>query len=102
MGFSWWIGIGAGLAVVGGHAALRVVTHWLALRASERRTFLLFELGGLGARMALVFGAVALVLLTLPVHVVAFVSTVIALLLLSMVIETRRIMYQMDRGTLES
>lgn len=99
---SWWLGIGAGTLVVGGHAALRLVAHRLALGASGRRTFLLFELGGLGVRMGLVFGAVALVLLFLPVHTVTFVATVIVLLVLSMIIETCRILRQMERGTLGS
>jgi general stress protein CsbA len=52
--------------------------------------------------MALVFGAVALVLLYAPVHEEAFVGTVLALLVVSMGVETRLILRRMDQGTLRS
>lgn len=51
--------------------------------------------------MALVFGAVLLVLLYVPVHTTAFVGTVIALLVLSTVVEARVIVRRMDQGALE-
>ena len=86
--------------MMGGHAALRVLTHRLALRASGRQTFLLLELGGLGVRMVLVFGAVAVVLLYAPVHETVFVGTVLVLLILSMILEARLILRRMDRETL--
>jgi hypothetical protein len=99
---SWWLSIGMGIGVVGVHAAVRVLAHSLAVSASDQRSFLLFELGGLGGRMMLVFGAMVLVLLFLPVQVAVFVSTVIVLLILSMIVETRLIARRMDRGTLKS
>lgn len=100
MSLTWWLSIGAGGLVMGGHAALRVLTHRLALTRSTRRAFLLLELGGLGVRMALVFGAVALMLMLVPVHEAAFVGTVLALLVLSMGVEVRLILRRMDRGGL--
>lgn len=100
MSLTWWFSIGAGVLLMAGHAGLRVLTHRLALRASARRVFLVLELGGLGGRMALVFGAVALVLLYTPVHETAFVGTVLVLLILSMILETRLILRRMERGTL--
>lgn len=84
------------------HAVLRMLVHRFALRQSDRRAFLLLELGGMGARMALVFGAVALGLLYAPLHEAAFVGTVLALLVLSMIIEARFILHRMDRGSLQS
>ena len=88
MDASWWLGIGVGVAIMGLHALVRRGAHYFSRRASDQRTFLLLELGGLGARMLLVFGAVALVLLLVPVHAVAFVGTVIVLLILSVIVET--------------
>lgn len=102
MELSWWLGIGIGVGVIGLHAGARILTHRFALRASDRRTFLFVELGGLGGRMALVFGAVALVLLYAPVHEGAFVTTVIVLLIASMILETRVIVRQLDGGSLGS
>ena len=96
MDASWWLGIGMGILVAGLHAAVRMGTHYLSFRTSDHKTFLVCELGGLGGRMFLVFGAVALVLLFVPVHVVAFVSTVIVLLVLSMIAETRFMIRRMD------
>ena len=100
MSLTWWLSIGGGILIVGGHAGLRVLTHRLALRASARQAFLLLELGGLGIRMALVFGAVALVLLYAPVHETVFVGTVLVLLILSMILEARLIFRRMDRESL--
>lgn len=99
---SWWLGIALGMGIIGLHVGARVLTHHFALQASDRRTFLWVELGGLGGRMALVFGAVALVLLVVEVHRVAFVSTVIGLLIVSMGVETRLIIRRMERGALGS
>lgn len=100
MTLTWWLSIGAGIGVMSVHAGLRVFTHRLALGRSTRSLFLLLELGGLGARMILVFGAVALTLLYAPVHPVAFVGTVIALLILSMVFEARLVLRRMEREEL--
>lgn len=86
---------------MGLHTALRAFTHRLALRASERRSFLLLELGGLTVRMALAFGAAVLIFLFTPVHEGAFASTVVILLVLSMIGETSLVFRQMDRGTLD-
>jgi hypothetical protein len=99
---SWWLSIGMGIGIVGAHAAVRVWVHSLAVSASDQRSFLLFELGGLGGRMVLVFSAVALVLFFVPVQVAVFVGTVIVLLILSVIVETRLIARWMDRGTLGS
>lgn len=100
MGLTWWLSIGAGGLVIGAHAAFRVFTHRLALRCSARRTFLLAELGGLGARMMIAFVGVALGLAYAPVHEGIFVGTVLVLLVLSMGIETHAIFRRMDTGTL--
>ena len=100
MEHSWWLSIGIGIGIVGMHAAIRVLSHYCAFGASDQRLFLLLELGGLGGRMVLVFGAVTLVLLFLPVQAAVFVSTVIALLILSVIVETLFVVRRMDRGTL--
>ncbi len=100
MSLSWWLGIGVGIGVMGGHAALRAVTHRLALRRSTQRAFLLVELGGLGGRMVLLFGAVAFILLYIPVHQGAFVGTVLLLLVASMVFEVYLIFRHLDRNAL--
>jgi len=95
-----WFGIAGGVSVMAGHTLLRILTHRWALRRSEGRTFLLFELGGLGIRMALVLGAVGLVLAFVPVHEAAFVGTVLLLLVVSMVVEVRLIVRRIDQGAL--
>ena len=100
MTFTWWLGIGVGVGVMGVHAALRMLTHRVALEMGGRRPFLLVELGGLVVRMALVFGAVALALALAPMDRLAFVSTVIVLLVLSMILEVRLIVREMDRDAL--
>lgn len=102
MEYSWWLSIGMGIGIVGAHAAVRVLAHYFAFSTSNQRVFLLLELGGLGSRMILVFGAVALVLFFLPVQGAIFVSTVIVLLILSVIVETGLIARRMDRGTLGS
>ncbi len=99
---AWWLGILLGIGVIGLHAALRILAHLFAFRMSDHRTFVFLELGGLAGRMMVVFGAVALVLLFVPVHPVAFVATVLLLLILSMGGETYFFARQPDRGTLES
>jgi hypothetical protein len=58
------------------------------------------ELGGLGVRMALVFAAAALVLLFVPVHEEVFVGVMLALLVVSMILEARLILRRMDQGEL--
>ena len=100
MEHSWWLSIGMGIGIVGVHAAVRVLAHYFAFSASDQRLFLLLELGGLGGRMVLVFGAMALVLFFLPVRIAVFVSTVIVLLILSVIVETFLVARRMDRGTL--
>jgi len=88
MSTSWWPGIGMGILVMGLHTAVRLGAHYFSLRTADQRVFFFFELGGLGGRMLLVLGAVALVLLLIPVHPIAFVGTVIVLLIVSMIVET--------------
>jgi len=100
MGWSLWLGIGMGIAVIGGHAVLRLGGHRLARTASDPQRFLVFELGGLGVRMALVLGAIGLVLLYLPVHKVGFAVTVTMLLLVSVGMEVRHIRRRMRQGRL--
>jgi hypothetical protein len=97
MNGSWWLGIGLGIGVIGLHTAGRILAHYFSFRASEQGAFLLLEMGGLGARMFVVFGAVALVLLFVPVHPVAFMGTVIVLLILGMVGETYLIAHRMGQ-----
>jgi len=87
---AWWLGIGVGIGVMGGYAALRGWARRLARRQSDVRAFLLVELGGMGGRAVLVLGAVALVVGLVPVHVGAFVGTVLSLLTLSIVLEVAR------------
>ena len=102
MDASWWLGIGMGIAVIGLHAVVRMGAHYWSLRADDQRTFLLLELGSLGGRMLLVFGAVALVLLFVPVHAAAFVGTVVVLLIVSTILETGFAARRGDRETLEA
>jgi len=90
------LGVGVGVAVVGGHTLLRVGIHHFARAASDQKTFLRLELGGLGVRAALVLGTVAAVLLYAPVHKVGFTVTVIALLVLSVTAEIFRIGHRMS------
>lgn len=96
MGHSWWLGIGLGLGVAGLHAAARRLVHHLARRASRQRTFLVVELGGLGGRMLLVLGAVAVVLLFAPVHRAAFVGTVAVALVVGLLMEVRTMARRTD------
>ncbi len=99
MEYSWWLGIGAGVGIMGVHAAVRLWAHALARRAADVRTFLVWELGGLGVRMMLVLVGSGGILLTAPVHPVVFVGTVVTLLVLSMILEVRRLLYRMDSGS---
>jgi len=85
----WWLGVATGVAVMGGHALLRVLTHHLALRQGDRQRFLVIELSGLGVRMLALLGAVALILTLVPIHEEAFVGAVLLLLVLSIAVETR-------------
>lgn len=85
---AWWLGIGVGVGVMCGYAALRLWIHRCARRRPDVRSFLLVELGGLAGRMVLVLSAVGLVLAFVPVHPEAFVATVLALLVLSIAVET--------------
>jgi hypothetical protein len=87
----WWLGAAMGVGVMGGHTLLRVLTHRLALRQEDRQRFLVIELGGLGARMLALLGAVALILTLVPVHEEGFVGAVLLLLVLSMAVETHLI-----------
>lgn len=97
----WWFSIGVGVAVMAAHGALRVFTHRLALRQSRGRSFLLYELVGLGGRMVLVLSAVTVVLAMVPVHKAAFVGTVLLLLVVSMLFELRLVLQHLDHGGLE-
>jgi uncharacterized membrane protein YqjE len=96
---AWWLGIGMGAGVIGLHAAGRILAHYFSFQVSDQGAFLLLEMGGLGVRMFIVFGAVALVLLFVPVHPVAFVATVVVLLILGMIVETYWIARRMDRDS---
>lgn len=100
MSLSFWLGIGVGVGIMGLHTVLRAVTHRVALQQSASRSFLVFELGGLAVRMALVFGASAVVLLFVPVDKLAFIATVLALLIVSMILETRYVLRHLDRDGL--
>lgn len=73
---------------MGGYVALRLLTHRLAQRQPDVRTFVIVEMGGLVGRMMLVLGGAALVLVLLPVDPNAFVGTVLSLLVLSVGVET--------------
>lgn len=94
---SWWLGIGLGVGIFALHTAGRILAHSLSSQASDQRTALLLEMGGLGGRMLFVFVAVALVLLFVPVHPASFAVTVIALLLLGMVVEVRLVAQGTER-----
>lgn len=85
---AWWFGIAVGVGVMGGYAALRLLTHRLAQRQTDVRAFLVVELGGLLGRVMLVLSVVALVLVLVPVNVTAFAGTVVSLLVLSIITET--------------
>jgi len=95
-----WLGLGGGAATVALHVAARVLTHYVALRVSNRKTFLVIELGGLGGRMGLVFVAMILVLLYAPVHVPTYVGTLLGLLFVSIVFETWMIVRRMRQDGL--
>lgn len=97
---AWWLGIGIGIGLMGGHAALRLLTHRLALRRADAHSFLLFELGGLGGRMVLLLCAVALVLTLVPVDEAAFVGTVLLLLVISLIVEVRLVVRHLNRDAL--
>jgi len=96
MSGSWWLGIGLGIGVMGLHAAGRALVHYVSSLASDQGTFLLLEIGGLGVRMFVVLGGVALVLLFVPAHPVPFVGTVAALLILGVVMDTYSVAHRMD------
>ena len=93
---AWWLGIGAGLGLMSVYAALRLVTHRLARARSDLHTFTLVELGGLGGRMLTILIAAAIVLAFAPVSPVAFVATVLSLLVLSIAIETVLVLRRTD------
>jgi hypothetical protein len=84
---AWWLGIGIGVGIMCGYAALRVWVHRLSSRRADARVGLIVELGGLVGRMALVLAAVGVVLAFVPVHVGAFVGTVLAILVVSVAAE---------------
>jgi len=95
-----WLGLGGGVVTAGLHAAARVLTHYVALRVSGRKTFLVIELGGLGARMGLVFVVMILVLLYAPVHVPTYVGTLLSLLFVSIAFEIWMIVRRMRQDGL--
>jgi hypothetical protein len=80
---------------MGGYAVLRVWLRRLARRRSEASSFVAAELGGLALRMLGVLAAVGLVLAFVPVHMGAFVGTVLVLLVLSIAVETALIVRRM-------
>ncbi|MFB6248498.1 MAG: hypothetical protein ABEL97_08010 [Salinibacter sp.] len=85
---AWWLGIGVGIGVMGGYAALRVWLRRVAWRRPDASAFVAVEMGGLTLRVLGLLGTVGLVLVFVPVHVEAFVGTVLALLILSIAVET--------------
>lgn len=87
-----------GIGVMAVHAALRLLTHRVAGRYSGT-AFLVVELGGLGGRMLLLMGAVALVLLCTRVPKIPFVGTVLLILVLSIIVETRLILREEPSGS---
>lgn len=80
---------------MGVHVTLRVLTHRLARKYSERRLFLIVELGGLGGRTVMLLSAMVLVLAFAPVHEAAFAGTVLALLVASIIVETHLMVRRM-------
>ncbi len=95
-----WLGLGGGVATVGLHVLARMLTHYAALRASDRETFLIIELGGLGGRMGLVFVVMIVVLLYAPVHVPTYVGTLLGLLFVSLAFEIWMIVRRMRQDGL--
>ncbi len=95
-----WLGLGGGAATVGLHVLARMLTHYAALRAPDRETFLIIELGGLGGRMGLVFVAMIVVLLYAPVHVPTYVGTLLGLLFVSIAFEIWMIFRRMRQDGL--
>ncbi len=95
-----WLGLGGGVATVGLHVLARMLTHYAALRASDRETFLIIELGGLGGRMGLVFVVMIVVLLYAPVHVPTYVGTLLGLLFVSIAFEIWMIVLRMRQDGL--
>lgn len=84
---AWWLGVGIGVGIMCGYVGLRVWVHRLSERRPGAHGGLVVELGGLVGRMFLVLAAVGVVLAFVPVHVEAFVGTVLALLVLSVAAE---------------
>ncbi|PSQ97030.1 MAG: hypothetical protein BRD55_03720 [Bacteroidetes bacterium SW_9_63_38] len=82
-----WLAVAVGVGVMAGQAALRVCTHRLSRRASDAHTALAVEVGGVVVRMGGVLAGMALVFIFTPVHEEAFAGTVLALLVLSLVVE---------------
>jgi uncharacterized membrane protein YqjE len=82
-----WLAAAVGIVVMAGHAALRVVTHWISRRSANVHAALGLEVGGLLLRMLLLLGVMVLVLVFTSVHKKAFAGTVLALLVLSLIVE---------------
>lgn len=82
-----WLAAAVGIVVMAGHAALRVWTHWLSRRSSNVHAALRLEVGGLVLRMAVLLGGMGLVFAFTSVHEKAFAGTVLALLVLSLIVE---------------
>jgi uncharacterized membrane protein YqjE len=82
-----WLAAAVGIVVMAGHAALRVVTHRLSRRPAEVHSLLVLELGGLVLRMTVLLGVMGLVLALTSIHEEAFAGTVLALLVLSLIVE---------------
>jgi uncharacterized membrane protein YqjE len=82
-----WLAAAVGIVVMAGHAALRVFTHRLSRRASNVHAALRLEVGGLVLRMLLLLAGMVLVLAFTSIHEKAFAGTVLALLVLSLIVE---------------
>ncbi len=93
---AWWLGIGIGVGIMCGYAALRVWVHRLSNRRADAHAGLIVELGGLVGRMFLVLAAVGFVLAFVPVHVGAFVGTVLGLLVVSVAAEMLLVVRRAD------
>lgn len=92
----WWLGIVAGVLIAGSHTLLRVLAHRLARRSEDPSTFTTFALGGMLVRMAVVLLATGLVLALVDVNAAAFVVTLLALLVLSMIGEIAQVVRDLN------
>lgn len=84
---SWWFGatLGAGLGLVYGGASLWI-NRW-AMRFSSARLFVYLSVGGVVVRMLVTLSLVALVMLMLPVHLIAFIGAFFIVFVLGLALE---------------